>query len=70
MEAVEGFAIELLEETVGTSRKKWALLVVALVAGALGVRWLVRRRRSGKPAVAANSQPAPESGASHDASGG
>ena len=67
MEAFEEFVAEVIEEAVGTSRKKWALLVVALVAGAVGVRWLVRRRRSVEPAVAVNAQPAADSGAMSDA---
>ena len=42
---------EALKEAVGISSKKWALVVVALVVGAMGAFWLVRRARSAEPAV-------------------
>ena len=42
---------EAIMETIGTSRKKWALVVVAFVAGALGVLWLTRRAHSHRPAT-------------------
>ena len=37
---------EALEEAVGRSSKKWALVVVALVVGALAACWWMRRARS------------------------
>jgi hypothetical protein len=40
---------EAIRETTGASSKKWALVVVAFVAGALGVLWLTRRSRSADP---------------------
>ena len=40
---------EAIRETTGASSKKWALVVVAFVAGALGVLWLTRRSRSAEP---------------------
>jgi hypothetical protein len=57
MEPINVFAAEVIAETVGLSRRKWALLVVALVAGATGALWLVRRARSVEPAIAADSEP-------------
>ena len=57
MEPINAFAAEVIRETIGGSRKKWALLVVALVAGAAGALWLVRRARSVEPAVAADAEP-------------
>jgi hypothetical protein len=42
---------EAIKETIGVSRKKWALVVVALVAGALGALWLTRRAHSARPAA-------------------
>ena len=40
---------EAIRETVGVSHKKWALVVVAFVAGALGVVWLTRRAHAAGP---------------------
>ena len=37
---------------IGISSKKWALVLVALVVGAMGAVWLVRRARSAEPAAA------------------
>ncbi|MET0578089.1 MAG: hypothetical protein ABW122_05480 [Ilumatobacteraceae bacterium] len=44
-----GFVDELIDETFGTSNKRWALVVCAVGAGALGALWLVgdRRRSAG-----------------------
>ena len=42
---------EAIMETIGTSSKKWALVLVALVVGAMGAFWLVRRTRSAEPAA-------------------
>jgi hypothetical protein len=40
---------EAIRETTGASSKKWALVVVAFLAGAIGVVWLTRRSRSAAP---------------------
>ena len=37
---------EAFKEAIGISGKKWALVVVAFVAGAIGAVWLIRRPRS------------------------
>ena len=50
VDAVTAVLDEALMETIGASRKKWALLVVAFVAGALGAVWLARRTRSARSA--------------------
>jgi hypothetical protein len=42
---------EAIRETIGASRKKWALAVVALVAGALVAFWLTRRAQSARRAT-------------------
>ena len=52
MERVDAILDEALNETIGTSSKKWALVLVALVVGAMGAFWLVRRARSPEPAAA------------------
>jgi hypothetical protein len=52
MEQVEAILDEALKETVGTSSKKWAVALVALVVGAMGAFWLVRRTRPSEPAAA------------------
>ena len=39
-------AVAIVEETVGRSSKQWALVVVALVVGALAACWWMRRARS------------------------
>ena len=52
MESMNAFIDEVIAETIGGSRKKWALLVVAFVAGAIGALWLVRRMRRAGPANA------------------
>jgi hypothetical protein len=51
MDTVNAILDEAIKETIGTSRKKWALVVVALAAGALGALWLTRRIRSTGPAA-------------------
>jgi hypothetical protein len=56
MEPINAFAAEVIKEAIGTSRKKWALLIVALVAGAMGAMWLVRRTRSVEPLIAADGE--------------
>jgi hypothetical protein len=52
MEQVGAILDEALKETVGISSKKWALVLVALVVGAMGAFWLVRRARSSEPVTA------------------
>jgi hypothetical protein len=52
LEQVGAILDEALKETVGISSKKWALVLVALVVGAMGAFWLVRRARSPEPAAA------------------
>ena len=52
MEQVGAILDEALKEAVGISSKKWALVLVALVVGAMGAFWLVRRARSAEPAAA------------------
>ena len=45
---------EALEEAVGRSSKKWALVVVALVVGALAASWWMRRAGSIEMSIAAD----------------
>ena len=52
MEQARAILDEALKETVGISSKKWALVLVALVVGAMGAFWLVRRTRSPGSAAA------------------
>ncbi len=40
-----GFADELFDESIGTSSKKWALLLLAAIAGAAVALWLTGRGR-------------------------
>jgi len=40
---MSGFAKELVDESLGASSKRWALVVVGLVVGALGAWWLSGR---------------------------
>jgi len=49
MDQVTAVLDEAIKETIGVSHKKWALVVVALVAGALGALWLTRRAHSSRP---------------------
>lgn len=49
-EAVNEFLDEVVDEAVGSSSKKWALLLVALIAGAAIALWL--KKRSGQSAEA------------------
>ena len=51
MEQVDAILDEALKETVGISSKKWALVLVAFVVGAMSAFWLVRRARSAEPAA-------------------
>ena len=49
MDQVDAILDEALKEAVGISSKKWALVVVALVVGAMSAFWLVRGARSAEP---------------------
>jgi hypothetical protein len=40
---MSGFAKELVDESLGASSKRWALVAVALVIGAIGAWWLSGR---------------------------
>jgi len=65
---MSGFSQELVDETLGASSKRWALIVVGLVAGALGAWWLSGRAgpRSvidGRPSIVPTPSPAPVGGA-------
>jgi len=51
VEQVGAILDEAIKETVGTSSKKWGLVLVALVVGAMAAFWLVRRARSSEPAT-------------------
>ena len=51
MDPVTAILDEAIKETIGVSRKKWAVVLVAFVAGALGVLWLTRRAHSARPAT-------------------
>jgi hypothetical protein len=42
---------EAIKEAIGLSPRKWALVVVAFAAGALGAFWLTRRARAASPAT-------------------
>jgi len=46
MEHANAILEEAFKEAIGTSSKKWALVLVALVVGAMGAFWLVRRALS------------------------
>ena len=43
--AVAALVDEAIQEAIGTSPKKWALVVVALITGAIVAVWLTRRTR-------------------------
>ena len=51
MDARKAFDAEVIAEATGKSRKKWALLLVAFLAGVMAVVWLVRRAQSVEPAI-------------------
>ena len=46
MDQVGAVLDEAINEAIGLSRKKWALVLVALAVGAIGACWLLRRDRS------------------------
>ena len=52
-----GIMREAIEEAVGLSSKKWALVVVALIVGAIGAMWLSSRPGRTDPAIAVASSP-------------
>ena len=47
---IDAIIDEAINEAIGTSSKKWALVLVALVVGVMGALWLVGRARSTAPA--------------------
>ena len=40
---MEAFVEEVINETMGTSHRRWAQLVLAMTIGAVGALWLTRR---------------------------
>ena len=48
---MNSFVEEAIDEVVGTSRHKWALIVVALLAGATAAFWLTNRGHGRDAAV-------------------
>ena len=56
-DAVNEFLDEVVDEAVGSSSKKWALLLVALIAGAAIALWLKKRsaQSAGDAGAAASS---------------
>jgi len=55
---VTGFATELVDEAVGASSRKWAVILVALVLGAAIALWFVRRL-SGGDEISSDVTPVP-----------
>jgi hypothetical protein len=53
---VNGILDVAVEDAVGVSSKKWALRLIAFVAGGAVVLWLVRRRRGSGPSTNAGSE--------------
>ena len=49
---MEAFVEEVINETMGTSHRKWALLLVAMLVGAVGALWLTRRSGGTESATA------------------
>ena len=49
---MEAFVEEVINETMGTSHRKWALLLVAMLVGAVGALWLTRRSAATESATA------------------
>ena len=54
MEPASAIVEEALEEAIGRSGKKWALVVVSLVVGALAAFWWMRRARSIESSIASD----------------
>lgn len=50
MDLIAAIVEDALDEALGTSRGKWALVVVAALAGVAGGVWLSRRVRPAAPA--------------------
>jgi hypothetical protein len=50
---VTDFVEEAVAEAIGVSPRKWALLIVAVVAGAMAATWYGRRRRRSRDEVRA-----------------
>jgi hypothetical protein len=48
-ETLSEFLVEVVDEATGASSSRWALLLVALVAGAALVLWLTGRRSEDSP---------------------
>ena len=59
-EQVAAVLDEALDEAVGRSSKKWALVLLALVVGAAVAFWLTHRARSTESAVTMVVEPASE----------
>ena len=59
-ELVAAIVDEAVDEAVGRSSKKWALVLLALVVGAAVAFWLTHRARSTESAVALIVEPASE----------
>ena len=55
---VNSVANELVDEAVGASRRKWPLLLVALLLGA-GIAFWLMRRSSGGEEIASDVTPVP-----------
>jgi hypothetical protein len=60
MDARKAFEAEVIAEATGKSRKKWALLLAAFLAGAMAAVWLVRRAQSVEPPITAYPEPSQE----------
>ena len=58
VKAVKAVLGEAVEEAVGKSHKKWALVLVALVVGAIGAIWLTSRAGAAEsPTTAVEADP-------------
>jgi hypothetical protein len=67
MDARKAFEAEVIAEAIGKSRK-WALLVLAFVVGAMAAAWLIRRAQSVEPPITTSVEPRQESPAEPAAS--
>jgi hypothetical protein len=66
---MKGFAEELVEESIGVSYKRWALMLLSLAAGAVIALWLRGRISGAVPeSVATDAAPGSHNGAVPDAS--
>jgi hypothetical protein len=68
MDARKAFEAEVIAEATGKSRKKWALLLGAFLAGAMTAVWLFRRAQSVEPPITTYVEPRQESPAEPAAS--